>query len=151
MSDFVHDPTPIVTVINQPEGAVMVTQENSDMMHRTAEQTAEELQLKAEHAEEITKLQEEHMDQNQKIEEGTPLEAPDVVPYRASTVDSDKAAVNQLFAENKISEEGRDARLKEIDEIAKDKTVSPQEPKEEAAPKAKVAEKEETTTKDTKK
>lgn len=146
MSDFVHDPTPVVAVINQPEGAVMVTQENSDMMHRTAEQTAEEMALKQEHAEEITKLQEEHMVANQTIAEGTPVEAPEVVHYRASTVDSDKAAVDMLFAEHKISEEGRDARHKEIDEAAAAAEKADKEANKASAETTKRAEKEETKT-----
>jgi hypothetical protein len=120
VSDFVHDPTPVVAVVNTPQGSVMVTQENSDMVHRTPDQTAEEMQLKAKQAEEVTKLQETHQVDNAKIAEGTPLEQVPVVHYRASTVSSDKGAVNQLFAEHKISEEDRDERLKEIDRIAKE-------------------------------
>jgi len=120
VSDFVHDPNPTVAVINTPQGSVLVSEENSDMMHRTPEQTAEEMALKTKQAEEITKLQGDHVEANSKMAEGTPLEQTPVVHYRASTVSSDKAAVNQLFADHKISEEDRDERLKEIDSIAKE-------------------------------
>jgi hypothetical protein len=151
VSDFVHDPNPTVAVINQPEGSVLVTTENSDFMHRTAEQTAEEMTLKAEQAAEVAELQEKHVEENAKVEEGEPLEEVEPpVPYRASTPESDKAATDQLLEEGKITEDEHKERVAEIAKIAKDETVSPQEPKEEAAPKAKTADHKEDDTKNLK-
>jgi len=136
VSDFVHDPNPTVAVINQPEGSVTVTTENSDFMHKTAEQSAEEMTLKQEHANEVAELNEKHAEENAKIEEGEPLEPVEVVPYRASTPESDKANVDQLLEEGKITEEEHKDRVAEIAKIARDETLTPKEPKPEPVPKA---------------
>jgi cell division septum initiation protein DivIVA len=121
MSDFVHDPTPAAVVVNTPEGSVVVTQETSDMVHRTAEQTAEVIELQTEHAEALTELQEKHMEDNAKVEEGTPLEPTPIVHYRATTPEQDKNNVESLFRKGEISEEERDARFAEIDKIAEER------------------------------
>ena len=144
MSDFVHDPNPTVAVINQPEGSVTVTTENSDFMHRTTEQTAEEVALKQEHANEVAELQEKHAEENAKVPEGEPLEEVEPpVPYRASTPESDKAATDQLLEEGKITEDEHKERVADIAKIAKDETLTPQEPEPEPAPK-KLAEEDKT-------
>jgi hypothetical protein len=139
VSDFVHDPNPTVAVINQPEGSVLVTTENSDFAHRTAEQTAEEMNLKAEQAAEVAKLQESHAEENAKVPEGEPLEEVEPpVPYRASTPESDKAATDQLLEEGKITEEEHKERVADIAKIAKDETLTPVEPKPAPTPEAKA-------------
>jgi hypothetical protein len=121
MSDFVHDPAPQVQVINGPEGSVVVTAENSDMVHRTAEQTQEVIELQAKQAEEMTELNEAHAEANAEVPEGEPLEEVEApVPYRASTVAGEKAAVEQLLTEGKITEEEKDERIAEIDAIAEE-------------------------------
>jgi hypothetical protein len=154
VSDFVHDPNPTVAVINQPEGSVTVTTENSDFAHRTAEQTAEEMNLKAEQAAEVAKLQESHAEENAKVPEGEPLEEVEPpVPYRASTPESDKAATDQLLEEGKITEDEHKERVADIAKIAKDETLTPQEPEPEPQAKAKTEpeKKEADTHKDAKK
>lgn len=125
MSDFVHSDVPQVAVINTPEGSVMVEQNDSSFAR--PEDAAEEV----------------------KPED---IEVPEAVPYRASTPESDKENVDILLKEGKITKEEHTDRVKEIEEIAKDPTVSPQEPEPEPEPKAASthkAEKEELTTKDT--
>lgn len=117
----------------------MVTQENSDFQHRTAEQTAEEMEMKQGHASEVAELQESHAEENAKVEEGEPLEEqPAPVPYRASTPESDKAATDQLLEEGKITEDEHKERVADIAKIAKDETLTPQEPEPAPEPKAKT-------------
>jgi hypothetical protein len=116
VSDFIHDPTTKVSVINGPEGSTIIEQETTDFAHPLDE------------------------DEKQKVED---IELPEAVPYRASTPESDKRATDQLLEEKKITEDEHKERIKEIDRIAKDKTISPQEPEEEPAPK-KVTEEDKT-------
>jgi hypothetical protein len=101
VSDFVHSDVPQVAVIHTPEGTVVIEQETGEFAH--PEVTDEE----AVNPEDI--------------------ELPEPVPYRASTPESDKANVEQLFKEGKITEDQMNERFAEIDEIAKDPTLSPQE------------------------
>ena len=137
MSDFVHDPNPTVAVINQPEGSILVTTENSDFAHKTAEQTAEEMTLKSEQAAEVAELHEKHAEENAKVPEGEPLEEVEPpVPYRASTPESDKQVTDQLLEEGKITEDEHKERVADIAKIARDETLTPKEPKPEPVHKA---------------
>ena len=115
MSDFVHDDNPQVAVINGPEGSTVVIQnDNSFATTPVGEVVAPE-----------------------------DIEVPDPVPYRVSTPESDKANTDQLLAEGKITEDEHKERVKEIAKIAKDSTVSPQEPEPEPKAAPMKAEKEE--------
>lgn len=142
MSDFVHDPTPTTAVINGPEGSSVISIENSDLAHRTKEQSVEVAELQASQAEEMANLNLQHAEDNTAAaqseaatESAEPVEQePAPVPYRASTPESDKANVEQLFKEGKITEEQMNERFAEIDAIAADPTLSPQEPEPEPTP-----------------
>jgi hypothetical protein len=150
MSDFVHDPNPLTAVINGPQGSTVVTQENSSLFHPTQEQIDERNALLAEQAEALAELNQKQLEEATTVDpEAEPVqpeeEAP--VPYRASTVAGDKAAVQALVDTNKITQEEADKRMAEIDEIAADPTLSPpEEPEPETPPEEPTVPTETTTT-----
>jgi len=71
MSDFVHNPVPQVVVVQDLDKGGVKSQEivNSDMDHRTEEQTKEALVLAAKHQTEAQKLIEKHQEENLKLTE----------------------------------------------------------------------------------